>query len=432
MDILIKNADIISCDGISKPEKAHIGIKDGIIKLIGKDEEHINGYKVKKVIDGSGKIVMPGLVNAHTHSAMTVLRNFANDLSLEEWLFNNVFPAEAKLMPEDVYWGAMLGITEMIKSGTTAFADMYFYMEEVVKAVLESGIRANLSQSTYKVNGEKLIDETSKCIELYKNWNNRADGRIKVYIEVHSVYLLDEEKLRISADIARELNTGIHIHILETLNEIEESVRKYGMNSIEICCETGIFNVPIIAAHCVHLSENDMNILKQRGVSVAHNPASNLKLGSGIAKVPELMERGIDVCLGTDGAASNNNLNMFEELHLAALIHKGVHRNPLVVNAKDILRMATTNGAKALGFADETGMIKEGMKADIIMIDIDKPHLCPVNDPISAIVYSAQGSDVDTVIVDGRILMEKGELKTIDEEKVKYMVREIAKRVLGE
>lgn len=430
MNILIKNADIVTCSATNEViRNGYLGIKDGYIDFVGTNEDTFSDFKADRVIDARDKLLMPGLVNSHTHSGMTILRNFANDLVLEEWLFKNIFPAEEKLTPEDVYWGTLLGISEMIKSGTTTFADMYLYMDQVAKAVAETGVRANLCRSPLK-DGNGSIDDAIRCFEYFKHWNNSANGRIKVYVEVHSVYLFDESTLRSSAEIAKRLNTGIHIHVLETLKEREDSIKKYGMSAAEICLETGIFDVPVIAAHCVHLSERDMDIIREKGVNVVHNPTSNLKLGSGIARINEMLKSCIHVSIGTDGAASNNNLNMIEEVHLTALIHKGVHMDPTLIDAPSALKMATVNGAKTLGFEGEIGEIRKGMKADLILIDMDKSHLCPVNDPIAAVVYSVQGSDVDTVIIDGNIVMEKGELKTIDEEKVKFKVREIAKRVL--
>ncbi|GAE90153.1 amidohydrolase [Acetivibrio straminisolvens] len=430
MNILIKNAGVITCNASNDVlHNAFLGIKDGYIDFIDTGEEALRDFRADRVIDAKGKLVMPGFVNAHTHSGMTILRNFANDLALEDWLFGNVLPVEEKLTPEDIYWGTLLGITEMIKSGTTTFADMYLHMEEVAKAVSETGIRANLCRSPLK-DSNKSAEDAVRCFEYFKKWNNSFNGRIKVYVEVHSVYLFDEPSLKMSAQVAKQINTGIHIHVQETLKECEDSIKKYGMSPAEICCETGIFDVPVIAAHCVHLSDRDMEIIKEKGVNVIHNPTSNLKLGSGIAKVDEMLKNGINVALGTDGAASNNNLNMIEEMHLAALIHKGVHMDPTLVDASTALKMATVNGAKALGFEGEIGEVSKGMKADLILIDMDKAHLCPVNDPVAATVYSAQGSDVDTVIIDGNIVMENRELKTIDEEKVKFNVKEIAKKVM--
>ncbi|NMB32995.1 MAG: amidohydrolase [Clostridium sp.] len=431
MGTIIKNIDVITCnDSDDVITNTNLGIKDGYIEFVGAEQKELDKFSANKIIDGEGSLAVPGFVNSHTHSGMTLLRNFANDLALEEWLFKNVFPMEEKLSPRDVYWGSLLGIAEMIRTGTTTFADMYLYMEQVAQAVMETGIRANLCRSPLK-DGNDSVDDHIRCFDYFREWNNHADGRIKVYVEVHSVYLFDEISLKKSAQIAKELKTGIHIHILETLGEREESIKKYGMSPAQICLKTGVFDVPVIGAHCIHLSPDDMDIIKEKKINVAHNPTSNLKLGSGIARINEMLEAGINVSLGTDGAASNNNLNMLEEMHLAALIHKGVHGDPLLLKAKQVLKMATSNGAKALGFEGEIGMIKEGMKADIILINTDKAHLCPLNDPVSAMVYSVQGSDVETVIIDGKIVMEKGELKTIDEEKVKYKVRQIAKRVLS-
>ncbi len=435
MNILIKNVDIVTLGERNKVIKnANIGIKGNYIDFIGENENTVKEFKADKVIDGKNKLAMPGLINTHTHSGMTIMRNFANDLSLEEWLFNNIIPTEAKLTEEDIYWGTMLGMAEMIKSGTTAFTDMYYYMDTIARAVEETGMRANLSRNAFKFIGsssEMVRNQVPVCVDYFKNWNNKADGRIKVYVEIHSVYLCDKVGLTESAQLAKELGTGIHIHLLETQKEREEAIKRYGADPIEVCLKAGVFEVPVIAAHCVHLSDSNYDVLLNNGVNVAHNPTSNLKLGSGIANVPLMMKKGINVALGTDGAASNNNLDMFEEMHLAALIHKGHHMQPTLVSAEDVLKMATENGAKATGFEGETGRLQEGYKADLVLIDMDKAHIAPVNDCISALAYCVQGSDVDTVIVDGNVLMENRVLKTIDEEKVKYKVKEISKRVLG-
>jgi 5-methylthioadenosine/S-adenosylhomocysteine deaminase len=433
MKILLKDIDIITADRqVPHIKKGNVGISGERIAFVNASAEVVKSFKPDRVIDGKNRLVMPGLVNAHTHSAMTLLRNMADDLALEEWLVNKIFPVEARLTPEDVYWGTMLGIIEMIKSGTTAFADMYIHMDEVARAVTESGIRANLCRNPIKVKeGEKL--EIKNYIdgrfEFFMKWNGSANGRIKVYVEVHSTYLFNEDTLKLSAELAKHYGTGIHIHLLETAKEREESIVNYGMDSVEICEKCGILDVPVLAAHCVHLSDSDIDILKKKKVKVVHNPTSNLKLGSGIAPVPSMLEDGILVALGTDGASSNNNLNMFEEINLAALLHKGVHMNSELVNAEQAVCMATINSSEAIGFGGVTGCIKEGMKADMIILDTDKPHLCPLNNPVSAVAYAAQASDVETVIVDGNILMDNKELKTIDEQIVKHKVREISERI---
>ncbi len=432
LDVLIKKAELITIDEI-KPliTNGYIGIKDGRIAFIS--DSLPENAEAREVIDGRNKIAMPGLVNAHSHSAMTLMRNYADDMALEKWLFDNIFPVEAKLTDKDVYWGTMLGISEMLKSGITAFADMYMFMDEVARAVTETGIKANLCKSPVQFfeDGQlKRLDKSQGTIDYYNSYHNSADGRIKVFVEIHSVYMFNENTLRNAAQLAKQLNTGIHIHLLETVSEVESSKKDYGMTSIEICRETGVLDVPVMAAHCVHLTDSDLRIMKEKNASVVHNPTSNLKLGSGIARVPEMMDMGINVCLGTDGAASNNNLNMFEEMNIAAILHKGVAMNPQLMKAQDVLKMGTVNGARAIGF-DDTGILSEGMKADIILVDTDKPHFYPKNDPMAMMVYSAQASDVDTVIVNGKVLMKNRQFTHIDEEKIKFEVDTLSKRLLG-
>lgn len=436
MNILIEGIGILTGD----PEKeyirsADIGIRDGIIEFISEGSERPEEFKADRIISGKNRIAMPGLVNAHTHSAMTIMRNAADDLPLHKWLFERIFPIEDRLTDDDVYWGTRLGAAEMIKSGTTAIADMYLHMDAAAKGIVDTGMKVNLSISPLEFHSEKGIlearDMFDDCRRYFREWNGTEDGRIKVYIEVHSTYLFDPASLKRASELAADLGTGIHIHLLETIKERDESFEKYGKSPVEICAETGIFDVPVIGAHLVHVSDEDIAILKKYGVSSAHNPSSNLKLGSGISPVGKMLNAGVNVALGTDGAASNNNLNMFEEMHLAAMIHKGAGYDPELVTARQAFRMATANGSLAVGFGNDSGAIKPGLKADMILLDIDKPHLCPLNDPYSAVVYSAQAADVDTVIVDGRILMENRELKTIDEERVKYEVNRISQRLLN-
>jgi 5-methylthioadenosine/S-adenosylhomocysteine deaminase len=435
MNIIIENVDILTGDPLEDYIKdADIGIENGRICFIVPSGKAPVNFKADRKINGRHRLAMPGLANAHTHAAMTIMRNAADDLPLHKWLFERIFPMENVMTDDDVYWGTLLGAAEMIKSGTTTLADMYLHMDYVVQAFAGTGLRVNLSRSPldfYMEDGElKAKDVFEECRRYFKTWNGSEEGRLKVYVEVHSTYLFDIESLKRSALFAKELGTGIHIHLLETAKERKDSFDTYKKSPVEICAETGIFDVPVIGAHLVHVSRDDMEMLAKYGVYAAHNPTSNLKLGSGISPVPEMLNAGVTVALGTDGAASNNNLNMFEEMHMAALLHKGVAQNPELVSARQAFAMATANGAKAAGFGDETGVLKAGMKADLILIDTDKPHLYPLNDPYSAIVYSAQGSDVDTVIVDGNILMENRELKTIDEEKVKHEADAISRRLV--
>jgi len=427
MRILIEGIDVLTADPAAEYiRNADIGIADDRIEFIVPAGQRVPDFIPDRKINGKNMLAMPGMVNAHTHCAMTLMRNAADDLPLHKWLFEKIFPIEDRLTDDAVYWGTRLAAAEMIKSGTTALADMYLHMDAAARGIVDTGMRVNLSKSPLEFHSEgglKADDVFDDVRTYFKNWNGKYNGRIRVYLEVHSTYLFDWPSLIRASELAKELGTGIHIHLLETARERKESFEKHEKSSVEICAETGIFDVPVIGAHLVHIDEEDIRILKQYGVNAAHNPTSNLKLGSGISPVHKMLDAGVNVALGTDGTASNNNLNMFEEMHLAALIHKGVAQDPELVTARQAFMMATVNGSRAVGFGDETGILKPGMKADIILLDMDKPHLCPVNDPFSAVVYSAQASDVDTVIVDGNILMEKRELKTIDEERVMFEVR---------
>lgn len=433
MNIIIEDVDILTANSAAEyVRNADIGISGGKIAFIVPTGQGPIQFKADKIISGRHRLAMPGLVNAHTHCAMTIMRNAADDLPLHNWLFERIFPMEDIMTDDDVYWGTQLGTAEMLKSGTTAMADMYLHMDSAARAVAETGMRVNLSRSPLEFHsdgGLTAIDTFDEMRRFYTEWNGKSEGRIKVYVEVHSTYLFDIESLKRAANLAKELKTGIHIHLLETTKERKDSFEKYGKSPLEICVETGIFDVPVIGAHLVHLSDEDIAILQKYEVNAAHNPTSNLKLGSGISPVPLMLGAGVNIALGTDGAASNNNLNMFEEMHMAALLHKGVGQNPELITARQVVQMATVNGANAIGFGNDTGVLKAGMKADLILLDIDKPHMTPLNDPYSAVVYSAQGSDVDTVIVDGNILMENRVLKTIDEEKVKYKAASISKRL---
>lgn len=427
-DLLIKNVDIIKKNQTVK--NGSIIVDGGIIRFAGNSAVAADKREFKRIIDGKNKIAVPGLINAHTHSPMVLFRNYADDLEFSDWLFGKIIPAEGLLTSDDIYWGAMLASAEMIRSGITGFMDMYMQMDRVAEVVEAAGLKACLSKDILKSAARYggIGVETEEFMQFYNTWHNRA-GRIKVNMEIHSVYLYDEKSLRKAAETAKDMNAGVHIHLSESPSERGKSIEMYGLDPIEACLKFGILDVPVSAAHCVHLTDENRDILKRKNVSAVHNPTSNLKLGNGIADIPAMLEKGINTALGTDGAASNNNLNIFEEMHLAALLHKGIKRDPSAIKAEQILEMATINGAKAIGFFD-TGIIEEGMKADIILIDADKPHLQPLNDPAAALVYSAQASDVDTVMVDGRILMEKRELKTIDIEKTICEAVKSSERIL--
>lgn len=383
-----------------------------------------------RVIDGRGKVAMPGLINAHTHVAMTLMRGYADDLPLMEWLETRIEPLEARLTESDVYWGAMLGILEMIKSGTTTFADMYIFMDQVARAVDESGIRASLSRGMNGLgpNAELAITQSR---ELVARWHGQAEERISIMIGPHAPYTCPPAYLERVMALTGELGVGIHIHLAETRTEVENIRREYGRTPVALMADLGLFRYPVLAAHCVYLTDEEIQVLAANRVSVVHNPQSNMKLASGIARVPDLLRAGVTVALGTDGAASNNNLDMLEEVRACALIHKVQTLDPQVIPAYQALEMATVNGARALGLEGEVGSLRTGMKADIILINLEKPHLHPQHNVIAHLVYAAQSADIDTVIVNGKILMEDKHVTTIDEERVMKEVETVIASLLG-
>ncbi|MCL7412536.1 MAG: amidohydrolase family protein [ANME-2 cluster archaeon] len=409
--ILIKNGYVITMDG-PPIRDGIVLIEDNNITYVGKETQ-----QAEHVIDAKGCVVMPGLVNAHNHAGMTLFRGYADDLPLKEWLEGHIWPAEAKLTGEDVYYGTLLACLEMIRSGTTAFADMYFFMDHAARAVEESGLRASLSHGMIELfNEEKGDADLREGIRFARKWNNTADGRITTMYGPHAPNTCSREFLSRVKDRAKADSLGIHIHVLETKAELLEMKKKYSMCSIHLLDEIGFLGPGELAAHCVWLSSGDMDILAERGVNIVHCPVSNMKLASGIAPVPGLLTRGANVALGTDGCASNNSLDMFGEMKTAALLHKVNSTDPTVLPAHQVLKMATVNGAKALKIP--AGQLKPGMLADIIIVDMQKPHLLPNHDLESHLVYAARGSDVRTTIVDGKILMEDGIIMSMNQENV--------------
>ena len=383
----------------------------------------------EKIIDGRGKFATPGLVNAHTHASMTLLRSYSDDKSLMDWLQKDIWPIEDKMTRRDIYAGAALAAVEMIRSGTTAFADMYGpCMDEVAKVVDESGLRGVLSQGIIGVaNGDKKLADN---VELYKNFNGAANGRITVMFGPHAIYTCPPDFLRKVADTAAKFNAQIHMHMNETQTEVADCVKNYGKRPFEVVNETGLLDLGMLAAHCVWLSDAEIDIICDKKVRVAHNPGSNMKLASGVCPVTKLLHEGVTVALGTDGAASNNNLDMVEEIRLAALLAKIDTLDPKVVPASTAIQMATEFGAKAVGLSN-VGRLEVGCKADIVIWNMRGVEWQPNYNPASLLVYSAQSSSADTVIVDGKILMQGRELKTLDEEKILAEFTACANRLTG-
>ena len=414
--ILIKNALILS-PNTNFSEKQSVLIKDDKIHEIASD---ISDENIAKVIDAEGKILLPGLINTHTHLSMTLFRGLADDLSLDSWLNDHIWPMEANLNGEYCYIGALLGAVELIKSGTTTFSDMYFYMENVARAVDESGIRACLSYGMIDFGDEdKREAELAKNMDLFKNCNNMADGRINVFLGPHSPYTASQELLMKTRQLADENDMKIHIHVSETEKEISDVLDEKGLRPFEYLNEIGFLGSDVIAAHCVWLNDSEIEIIKKHDVKVSHNPCSNMKLASGISPVSKLLENDICVSIGTDGASSNNNLDLIEELKTASLLQKVSTLDPKVLTSDEAIEMATINGARALGLEDEIGSIEVGKKADIILIDTNTANMTPQSSTLSSnIIYSANGSNVDTTICNGKILMENKKLIFLDEDEI--------------
>ncbi|MFA7573211.1 MAG: amidohydrolase [Lutispora sp.] len=428
MSLLLKDGFIITCDEAgSVIKQGAIGIKEGLIDYLGTYREDLD-EKYNRVIDVKGKAIMPGFVNAHNHGAMTMFRNYADDLKLMDWLFNKIFPLEDKLTAEGAYWGSSLAMLEMIKGGTTAYCDMYMFMDKTAEAVMQSGMKASLGRGLQGESGEGMDCRISEALELYKVFHKSGNGRIRVNLAPHSVYTCSPAYLEKVAKTAEEIGASVQIHLSETGDEVRNCVEKYKMSPVKLIDKAGLLNERTIAAHCVAVDDEDMEILKTRKVNVVHNPSSNMKLASGAAPIKAMADMGINIALGTDGASSNNNLDMLEEMRTATYLQKVFLKDPTAIPVDQVLAMATVNGARALGF-NNTGEIREGMAADLIIINTEKPWYYPKYNTKSAIVYSGNSTDVECVIIGGRIIMEKGEILTLDEEKILYEVQRIAEKL---
>mgnify|MGYP000263246204 FL=1 len=425
MKKLITNAVVLDMTTEKpNPRKADILINDNIIERI---DTVIDDVEVDEKINAKNMIVMPGLVNTHTHVAMSIFRGYKDDRKLMDWLENAIFPVEDKLEPEDIYWNSYLSCLEMIKSGTTTFNDMYFGMDKIIDVVEKTGLRAVVA---WCITDNSIRDKVERTREFCKKYNGKKDSRIKVYVSAHAPYSCNPGTIQMCVDLAKELNTGIHIHLSETLAEEKTIQERYGQSATEYLKDLDVFDIPVVLAHGIYISDSDIEILKHAKGGISHNPISNCKLSSGICNVVKLRENGINVGLGTDGIGSTTTLDMFEEMKTAAYLQKVNTMEPTAINAYEILKMATIEGAKVLGLDDEIGTIEVGKKADLILIRSDKLHLCPENDICTNIVYSANGADVDTVIIDGNTIMQNRKILNLDEKAVMKNVKQIAKRLL--
>ena len=429
-DILFLNGVVLTLDsGSNTFNPGGIAIRRGKIESAGPSDEIQSAFESPETLDISGCVALPGLINAHTHAAMTLFRGLADDLPLMDWLQGHIFPAEENLNEEWVYWGTMLACAEMILSGTTAFCDMYLFEHKVAEAAKRAGIRALVGEVLYDFPSpaygevENGLRHTESLIDRW-----RGDPLVSVAVEPHALYTCSPDLLRKCYQISARHEVPLVVHLSENEAEVEQTLHLYGRRPVAHLEALGLLGRRLVADHCVALNETDIGMLAENQVKVVHNPESNMKLASGIAPVPRLLESGVTVALGTDGCASNNNLDMFGEMNSCAKLHKAAALDPTVLSAETALRMATGSGARALGWEGLTGQIAPGMLADLIVVDFRKPHLTPVYNPVSHLVYAAGAADVRHSVIGGHLVMKDRTLLTLDLEEIFGHVREFAKK----
>ncbi|MBW2089973.1 MAG: amidohydrolase [Deltaproteobacteria bacterium] len=428
-DIIIKNGTILTLDSKNSIlENGFLCIGGDSISKIGTGNP--TSVKAEKIIDAEGGLILPGLVNCHTHAAMSLFRGLADDLPLMEWLNNYIFPAERKIDSEFVYTGTLLALAEMIMSGTTTFCDMYLFEDQVARAARKAGVRCLVGEVLYDFPSpnygpvEKGLEYTESLIQQW-----RKDPLVSIAVEPHSLFTCSPKLLTASNELALKYKVPLIIHVAETLTEVSEIKEKYGKTPVQHLNSLGLLGPHLIADHCVHLEDVDIKTMAAHGVKVVHNPESNMKLASGIAPIPQMLSQGLTVGLGTDGCASNNNLDLFSEMDTAAKLHKVNTLDPTVMDALSVLKMATIQGAEVLGLQDVTGSLEVGKKADVIVIDTHKPHLTPMYNAASHLVYAARGNDVRHSIINGQPVMEDRKLLTLDIAEIMSRARETSIRV---
>lgn len=408
-----------------------VAVQGTDIVAVGKRGDVESRFRGRDVIDAERRLLMPGLINCHTHAAMTCFRGMADDLGLMDWLNNYIFPAEAKNVDRELaYWGSLLACAEMIKSGTTTFCDMYIFEDETAMAARKTGMRCLLGEVLFDFpspNSKTPQEGLMYTRNLIEKW--AGDPLVKIFVEPHALYTCSPELLRESKSLADRYDVPCGMHFIETRSELEGLKEKFGKKPVRLLDELGLLDERFIAFHGVWMDDEDMTLFAERSCKVVHNPESNMKLASGVAPVPEMLAAGVTVGLGTDGCASNNNLDLFQEMDTAAKLHK-VHRlDPTAMSAETVVDLATRKGAKVLGMEKLVGSLRPGMKADIILINLNQPHLTPIYHEYSHVVYAATGADVETVLINGNVVMRNRKLLTIDEEEVMTRVREIARRI---
>lgn len=426
MRTLVTNAYVLDMVGeVPNIEKKDILIENNIIKKIEKDID--KEIEVDERINAKNMLVMPGLINTHTHLAMSIFRGYKTDKKLMDWLENAIFPVEDKLKPEDIYWNSYLSCLEMIKSGTTTCNDMYLGMNKTVEAINDTGLRAVVA---WCIKDDSIKDKVEQTREYAKKYNTDENGKIKIYVSADAPHTCNPDTIKLCVDLAKELNTGLHIHLAETIDEETKIKSRYDKRSTEYLNDLQVFDVPVVLAHGIYVSDSDIEILKKIKGGISHNPISNCKLSSGICDVVKLRKNGINIGLGTDGIGSTTTMDMFEEMKTAAYLQKVNTMEPSSISAYDILKMATIEGAKVLGMENEIGTLEPGKKADMIFIKTDKLHMCPANDVCANLVYSSNGADVESVMIDGKVIMQNRKMLNLDEKQVMRQVKKIAKRLL--
>lgn len=431
-DFLILNALVVTMDASFRIwENGAIAVKDGAIIGIGDTEEFAKKFTASQIIDATGKLVLPGLINTHTHSPMTIFRGYADDLHLKEWLYDHIFPIESEFVtPENVRTGTRLAIAEMLLSGTTTFNDMYYYVDEMAKVVDQVGVRAVLTESLidFSVPNSPSPEHALKVSEnLINKWAHHP--LITIGVSAHAPYTTSPEVIKKGKELADKYNLPFNIHVAETRGEYDLTQKEFGMTPVQFLDSIGVLGSNVIAAHSVHLTPEDIEIFARRGVGVAHNPQCNMKLASGVAPVPAFLKAGVKVGIGTDGVASNNDLDLFDEVRSAAFIHKLNSNDPTVLDARTALEMLTIGGARVLRMDDKIGSLEAGKRADIIILDMNQPHAHPVYNIYSLIIYSLRGSDVETVMVDGRLMVQDRKLVTLDLDRLYDKVDALARQI---
>ncbi|MCR4925187.1 MAG: amidohydrolase [Clostridiales bacterium] len=426
--MLFKNISIID-ENFECQNNMFLATKDNIIAYIGKEKP---SEDFGREYDGTGKVIIPGLYNSHAHAPMSILRGYAENLPLSEWLNNRIFPFEAKMVGEDIYNGALLSFAEGLKFGTVSSTEMYYWGEYLGRAVEESGIKCNISLSVLCFDNSSLYD-----LPIYKEnetiipkLHKSSNGRLKVDLSLHAEYTSTPKVVSEMAQYAKQKALNMHIHLSETKAEVEGCKQRHnGQTPAEYFNSLGIFDVPTTAAHCVWLQKNDFDILKEKGVTAVNCPISNLKLASGFCNVKKLLDNGVNIALGTDSAASNNNLNLFEELKLFATLYKATNYDATAITPQQALRCATLNGAISQG-RENCGKIKVGNCADIVVINTDSPNMQPIHNMLNNIVYSLSSDDILLTMVDGEVLYENGEYTKLDIEKIIFNANESTKKIL--